>query len=123
MNDEVSISNRIVAQVSKPAVSPISKSAASESSRGVRVWKPAIQQTWKSSLRNNAALVAAIATLVGAVTASGQETNAAPVTDFSSFRVISQRNIFNQSRFGPAPTRTQVRRRVVEAFSLVGTMS
>ena len=41
---------KIVAQVSKPAVSPISKSAGRATSRGQRVWKPAIQQTWKSAL-------------------------------------------------------------------------
>src|SRR5437660_1460001 len=40
-----------VAQVSKPAVSPISKSAARVMSCGSRVWKPAIQQTGKSALR------------------------------------------------------------------------
>ena len=39
-----------VAQVSKPAVSPISKSAGRANSNGARVWKPAIQQTWKSAL-------------------------------------------------------------------------
>jgi hypothetical protein len=38
--------NRLfVAQVSKPAVSPISKSA--ELANRLRVWKLAIQQTWK----------------------------------------------------------------------------
>jgi hypothetical protein len=40
-----------VAQVSKPAVSPISKSAWRAMSCGLRVWKPAIQQTWKSALQ------------------------------------------------------------------------
>ncbi len=45
-----------VAQVSKPAVSPISKSAARASfearptANAARVWKPATQQTWKSAL-------------------------------------------------------------------------
>ncbi len=51
-----------VAQVSKPAVSPVSKPAGRESSRRVRTWanhgfaqgtqasKPAIQQIWKSAL-------------------------------------------------------------------------
>ncbi|PYJ96812.1 MAG: hypothetical protein DME21_10440 [Verrucomicrobia bacterium] len=39
-----------VAQVSKPAVSPISKSAARVMSRGSRVWKPATQQTGKSAI-------------------------------------------------------------------------
>jgi len=40
-----------VAQVSKPAVSPISKSAKTWSCDGRRVGKPAIQQTGKSALR------------------------------------------------------------------------
>jgi len=46
-----------VPQVSKPAVSPISKSAACETGwhvrtwQGTQVWKPAIQQTWKSAVR------------------------------------------------------------------------
>jgi len=39
-----------VAQVSKPAVSPTSKSARHSLSCGAQVWKPAIQQTWKSAL-------------------------------------------------------------------------
>jgi len=48
-----------VAQVPKPAVSPISKSAAhgNTSARwefnGSRIWKSAIQPTWKSALRGN----------------------------------------------------------------------
>jgi hypothetical protein len=50
--------NIAVAQVSKPAVSPISKSAGRRYfervglADGTRVWKPAIQQTWKSALPN-----------------------------------------------------------------------
>jgi hypothetical protein len=39
-----------VAQVSKPAVSPTSKSAECPKSCNLRVWKPATQQTWKSAL-------------------------------------------------------------------------
>ena len=39
-----------VAQISKPAVSPISKSASRTTSYGRQVWKPAIQQTWKPAL-------------------------------------------------------------------------
>src|SRR5437879_10119643 len=39
-----------VAQVSQPAVSPISKSAARVMSRAWQVWKPATQQTGKSAL-------------------------------------------------------------------------
>src|ERR1700689_4753092 len=52
-----------VAQVSKPAVSPISKSAGRDNFKrdgladGARVWKPAIQQTWKSALPAGFALL------------------------------------------------------------------
>ena len=42
--------DEVVAQVSKPAVSPTSKSAARWSSDGLRIWKSATQQTWKSAL-------------------------------------------------------------------------
>jgi len=49
-----------VAQVSKPAVSPISKSAARDVAGGSRVWKPATQQTWKSALQAGAALAAVV---------------------------------------------------------------
>jgi len=52
-----------VAQVSKPAVSPISKSAGREMTNGPRVWKPAIQQTWKSALRRSAIGVAPLPVL------------------------------------------------------------
>ena len=39
-----------VAQVSKPAVSPTSKSATLWSLDGLRIWKSTTQQTWKSAL-------------------------------------------------------------------------
>ena len=39
-----------VAQVSKPAASPTSKSAERPQSCNLRVWKPATQQTWTSAL-------------------------------------------------------------------------
>jgi hypothetical protein len=39
-----------VAQISKPAVSPISKSAGRATALRLRVLKPAIQQTWESAL-------------------------------------------------------------------------
>jgi hypothetical protein len=41
---------KLVAQVSKPAVSPTSKSATLPHSKGPRIWKSATQQTWKSAL-------------------------------------------------------------------------
>ena len=45
-----------IAQVSKPAVLPTSKSAAQMESCGRRVWKPATQQTWKFALLSTALL-------------------------------------------------------------------
>jgi hypothetical protein len=47
-NEQTSL---LVAQVSKPAVSPTSKSARRWALHSLRVWKPAIRQTWKSALR------------------------------------------------------------------------
>jgi hypothetical protein len=44
-----------VAQTSKSAVPPISKSARHAKSSPKRAWKPAAQQTWKSALRLKAA--------------------------------------------------------------------
>jgi len=47
----VHLDTATVAQVSKPAVSPTSKSATPREPSGRRVWKPAIQQVWKPALR------------------------------------------------------------------------
>jgi D-alanyl-D-alanine dipeptidase len=66
--------NCFVAQVSKPAVSPISKSARQVNADGQRVGKPATQQTWKSALRRSVKLCAAIMTsLVFAAAANAAE--------------------------------------------------
>jgi hypothetical protein len=46
---EISTSQGLVAQVSEPAVSPISKSAARRQAEGAAGWKPATQ-TWESAL-------------------------------------------------------------------------
>ncbi len=60
--------------------------------------------------------------MTGGFTARAQQTNRASEADFSSFQVISERNIFN-------PNRTARHKRgnrpqpVADAFSLVGTMS
>ena len=48
---KLSMNRLTVAQVSKPAVSPISKSASRTTTNDSQVWKPAIRQTWKSALR------------------------------------------------------------------------
>ena len=64
--------------------------------------------------------VAALA-MANGFAASAQETNRASQTDFSAFRVISQRNIFNLNRTARRErNRTQ---QVGDAFYLVGTMS
>lgn len=50
----------------------------------------------------------------------------AQTADFSEFRVISQRNIFNLNRVPPRAARTPVAQpppALVDAFSLVGTMT
>src|SRR5512139_1702518 len=41
---------QLVTQASKPAVSPNSQSADHTNLGGLRVWKPATRQTWKSAL-------------------------------------------------------------------------
>jgi hypothetical protein len=67
-------------------------------------------------------LVITALVIAGGFTARAQETNLVSATDFSSFQVISERNIFN-------PNRTARHKRgnrpqpVADAFSLVGTMS
>src|SRR5271167_1737375 len=60
--------------------------------------------------------------MAGGLTAQAQQTNRASEADFSSFQVISERNIFNPNRTArhrggnrPQP--------VADAFALVGTMS
>lgn len=49
-NISASLRQTLVAQVSKPAVSPVSKSAGATFLRALRIWESAIQQTWKSAL-------------------------------------------------------------------------
>lgn len=56
---------------------------------------------------------------VAAFSAAAQTTNG---TDFASFEIISQRNIFNQNRM-PHTRSVQAPPPVVDSFALVGTMS
>jgi hypothetical protein len=86
---------------------------------------PALRYSQREELarRWRTLALAALLALTTFTPAFAQETNVAPATGFSAFRVISQRNIFNQSRRGVVQSRTRVRQTVVEAFSLVGTMS
>jgi hypothetical protein len=72
-------------------------------------------------------LLSAIAGLVlaGCWASSAQQTNAPSRPDYSYFRIIADRNIFNPNRY---PRRSRSRRDdrqgpAVDAFSLVGTMS
>ena len=70
-----------------------------------------------------AALLAGVLTLLIAQSA---ETNGPNRFDFTSFRVIAEKNIFNASRSGRSPSarpRETRRETRVESFALVGTMS
>ena len=72
---------KAVAQVSKPAVSPTSKSAGRWSLDGLRIWKSATQQTCKSALlwlRQCRALYRRIAFCGKPVNASALEISGAP---------------------------------------------
>ena len=74
-----------------------------------------------------------LAGLIGGLDASAQQTNssstaatpqgAPPRADFSSFRIVAERNIFNASRAGGRPrTGPASRPTRVDSFALVGTM-
>jgi hypothetical protein len=65
--------------------------------------------------------VAALA-LANGFAAPAQETNRASQTDFSAFRIISERNIFNLNRTARRRGRNRTQQ-VGDAFYLVGTMS
>jgi len=66
----------------------------------------------------------AASALMHAFAAAAQSTNAPAVTDYSSFRMIADQNIFDPNRF---PHTTRTRRpsvsRSAPGFSLVGTMT
>jgi hypothetical protein len=58
--------------------------------------------------------------MAGAVAAVAQQTNLSSGPDFDSFKIVADRNIFNQSRL---PHERAVRAaRVADSFSLVGTL-
>lgn len=71
--------------------------------------------------------VAAIACLLAAsnTSLSAQETNAPPTRpDYPSFRIISERNIFNPNRSNRSARRADPERQVrIESFTLLGTLS
>jgi hypothetical protein len=65
-------------------------------------------------------------------TTSATSTNSAPPqaapsarVDFSSFKIVAERNIFNVNRSGRQPSNSRERRRVakVDSFTLVGTLN
>ncbi len=73
----------------------------------------------RANSRRFRAFVIAVLSVTAAFSARAQTTNA---TDFESFQIISQRNIFNQNRV-PHSRSTHVAPPVVDSFALVGTMS
>jgi hypothetical protein len=61
---------------------------------------------------------------VSAPSPAAQETNARPRLDYSSFRIITERNIFNANRSSRSSRNRDSRRPPkVDAFTLVGTLS
>ena len=83
-------------------------------------YQPATKQIYGlADLRRVSALVFAGCLIAVAISAGAQTTN---VPDFASFQIISQRNIFNQSRV-PHTRATHVTVPVVDSFAFVGTMS
>ena len=60
--------------------------------------------------------------IVAALVAPAQSTNDSSTTDFSTFQVVVDRNIFNPDRYGREP-RTSHEYHSVPTFSLAGTMS
>jgi hypothetical protein len=65
----------------------------------------------------------ALALSLGTARSSAQSTNSPGKPDFSSFKIILQRNIFNPRRYGPSVRPPQAPASRVDAFTLVGTMS
>ncbi|HEU5125209.1 MAG TPA: hypothetical protein VFW05_14235 [Verrucomicrobiae bacterium] len=68
-------------------------------------------------------IVAALGLTAG-VSVSAQSTNPVNPRDFSAFQIVSERNIFDPNRQPRVRTRTTPRvPKIVDSFSLVGTMS
>jgi hypothetical protein len=78
-------------------------------------------QNKNSFWRTRTALAAAFS-LAGLFSGAEQANNSA-TTDFSSFQIIAQRNIFNPDRYPRMSRHRSTPRAVVPAFSLAGTMS
>ena len=76
----------------------------------------------KPGLRPSAAGWIALLVLAAGFFANAQSTDDSNTTDFSSFQVIAQRNIFDPNRY-PHESRNRPRREGTPTFSLAGTMS
>jgi hypothetical protein len=72
-------------------------------------------------MRTFAPMLIALLLAASSLAAPGQETNGAEKLDFDSFKIISQKNIFNPTRTGGRAPRRVVPQRLVERVSLVGT--
>jgi hypothetical protein len=55
--------------------------------------------------------------------AAGEETNSVPGYDLPSFRIITERNIFDPNRSGRTRNPKSKKKSRIDSFSLVGTMS
>ncbi len=55
--------------------------------------------------------------------AAGEETNSVPAYDLPSFRIITERNIFDPNRTGRIRRPKGTKHSRIDSFSLVGTMS
>ena len=71
--------------------------------------------------------ISALAVLCAALPAGAAETSKSDTNnDYSAFRIITDRNIFNSRRYarsGPAPRQETTQRTRVDSFTLLGTMS
>jgi len=83
---------------------------------------PTLPGSWRGSIRSSLCSCAlALLVVAGGFSAPAQGTNQAAPRDFSAFKIIIDRNIFDPDRrpavaSGPAAT-------IVDSFTLVGTMS
>jgi hypothetical protein len=74
----------------------------------------------------HSSFVMAAAMLLGAAGAPAQQTNVPSRLDYNSFRMISDRNIFNPNRYARSTSRTRTDSRPssrVDSFTLVGLMA
>jgi hypothetical protein len=65
----------------------------------------------------------AVVLTVGVAICSAQQSNTQARADYSNFKVITERNIFNPRRYAPTERRQKAPAAKVDSFTLVGTMS